>query len=95
MHMAAQETGGTAASTFLNYPVTVGAKTGSAQAPGGSHAVFVAFAPYDDPEIAVAVVVENGGQGSRIASVARDVFDAYFSSEDAMESRVPEFQLLQ
>jgi penicillin-binding protein 2 len=95
MHMAAQETGGTAASTFLNYPVTVGAKTGSAQAPGGSHAVFVAFAPYDDPEIAVAVVVENGGQGSRISSVARDVFDAYFSSEDAMESRVPEFQLLQ
>jgi len=56
----------------------VGAKTGSAQAPGGSHALFVAFAPFDDPEIAVAVVVENGGQGSRISEVAKRVFDAYF-----------------
>lgn len=78
MYRAAHEPDGTAYAVFKEYPIKVGAKTGSAQAPGGSHALFVAFAPFDDPEIAVAVVVENGGQGSRIAEVAKRVFDAYF-----------------
>lgn len=78
MYRAANEAEGTAYSKFKDYPVKVGAKTGSAQAPGGSHALFVAFAPFDDPEIAVAVVVENGGQGSRVTEVAKQVFDAYF-----------------
>lgn len=78
MYRAAHEEDGTAYSKFKDYPIKVGAKTGSAQAPGGSHALFVAFAPFDDPEIAVAVVVENGGQGSRITEVAKQVFDAYF-----------------
>ncbi|MBQ3055624.1 MAG: penicillin-binding protein 2 [Oscillospiraceae bacterium] len=78
MYRAANEPDGTAYSMFKDYPIKVGAKTGSAQAPGGSHALFVAFAPFDDPEIAVAVVVENGGQGSRVTEVAKRVFDAYF-----------------
>lgn len=78
MYRAANEEEGTAYSMFKDYPIKVGAKTGSAQAEGGSHALFVAFAPFDDPEIAVAVVVENGGQGSRVTEVARRVFDAYF-----------------
>ena len=66
---------------FGSYPVSVGGKTGSAQAPGGSHAVYVAIAPIENPEVAVAVIVEHGGQGSRIPSVAKAVFDAYFASE--------------
>jgi penicillin-binding protein 2 len=46
------------------------------------HGLFVAFAPADDPRIALAVVVENGGGGSRAAApVARKVFDAYFAGE--------------
>ena len=80
MHAGAQEAGGTSYSVFGTYGVTVGGKTGSAQAPGGSHALYVAFAPIDDPEVAIAVVVENGGQGSRIPSVAKAVFDAYFGA---------------
>jgi penicillin-binding protein 2 len=46
------------------------------------HGLFVAFAPVDKPEIAIAVVVENGGGGSRAAApVARKVFDAFFLAE--------------
>ena len=43
------------------------------------HAMFVAFAPVEEPEIAVAVVIEHGGSGGRAAApVARRIFDAYF-----------------
>jgi penicillin-binding protein 2 len=46
------------------------------------HGLFVAYAPADAPRIALAVVVENGGGGSRAAApVARKVFDAYFAAE--------------
>jgi penicillin-binding protein 2 len=42
------------------------------------HALFVAYAPVDDPEIAVAVVVENGGHGGAVAApIARQIMDAY------------------
>ncbi|MDO4744787.1 MAG: penicillin-binding transpeptidase domain-containing protein, partial [Clostridia bacterium] len=71
--------GGTAANVFANYPIEVCAKTGSAQvSTGAANGIFVAFAPYDNPRIAVAVVVENAGSGNSIAPVARDIFDAYF-----------------
>jgi penicillin-binding protein 2 len=46
------------------------------------HGLFIAFAPVENPEIALAVVVENGGGGARAAvPVARKVFDAYFAGE--------------
>ncbi len=94
LHAGAQEEGGTSYSTFKAYPISVGGKTGSAQAPGGSHALYVAFAPVEDPEVAVAVVVENGGQGSRITSAARDVFDAYFAASFESDGRASEGVLL-
>lgn len=81
--------GGTAAGTFASYRISVGAKTGSAQkkADGSpDNGVFVAYAPFDDPEIAVAVVVERGGGGARVAPIARDIFDAYFNGQDEMDS---------
>ena len=71
---------GTASGVFENYPVKVGGKTGSAQvAKGSDTGVFVAFAPYDDPQIAIAVVVEHGNSGGDVAPVARSVFDYYFN----------------
>lgn len=72
------ETGGTAYATFANSAIKVGGKTGSAQAGDKTHAWFVGFAPYDDPEIAVVVLIENGAHGSYAAPVAKDIFDAYF-----------------
>ena len=43
------------------------------------HALFIAFAPVDNPRIAIAVLVENGGSGSKAAApIARKVMDHYF-----------------
>ena len=87
--------GGTAAGTFASYPVAVAAKTGSVQATGvPNNAVFVAYAPYDDPQIAIAVVVEKGGAGSRVAPIAKDIFDAWFRLSDDSHDAAPENQLL-
>ena len=70
---------GTAAKVFENYPLRVGGKTGSSQVSSGtSNGVFAAFAPFDDPEVAVFVIVEHGGSGSNIGIIAREMFDAYF-----------------
>lgn len=72
---------GTASSVFLNYEHEVGGKTGTAQVSSGSDTVlFVGFAPYDDPEIVVSVVVEHGDQSSRATLVAKAVFDYYFET---------------
>lgn len=70
---------GTAARTFGSYAINVGAKTGSAQVPtGNANGVFVTFAPYENPEIAIAIVVEHGGSGGAIAPIAKDIYDHYF-----------------
>lgn len=70
---------GTAYGFFVGFP-QVAAKTGTAEVYGrDAHALFVAFAPYDNPEIAVAVVVEHAGHGGTIAGpVAEDMLAAYF-----------------
>jgi len=76
--------GGTAASVFKNYPVAVGGKSGTAQvAKGTATGVFVCFAPADDPEIAIAVVVEHGGSGNNVAPIVRDIMDVYFGLDTA------------
>ena len=47
------------------------------------HALFIAFAPADDPRVAVAVIVENGGSGSGVAApIARKVMDSYLGSNE-------------
>jgi penicillin-binding protein 2 len=51
-----------------------------------SNAVFVAFAPYDDPQIALCIVVEKGGSGSELAATAADIISFYFSSEASLEA---------
>ncbi|MCD8004763.1 MAG: penicillin-binding protein [Oscillospiraceae bacterium] len=73
---------------FSDLEVTVGAKTGSAQVTTSSstNAVFVAFAPYDDPEIALCVVVEKGGSGSQLAAVAAEIFAYYFGETEEEEA---------
>ena len=73
------ESGGTAYSVFRNFNIEVAGKTGSAQT-GTSYtnAWFAGFAPYDNPEIAVVVFVENGRHGSSTAEVVRDIIQEYF-----------------
>ncbi|WP_300269317.1 penicillin-binding transpeptidase domain-containing protein [uncultured Flavonifractor sp.] len=71
-----------------NLVVEVGAKTGSAQvsADENANAVFVLFAPYDDPEIVISMVVEGGASGANLASAAGEIVNYYFGSEHTMES---------
>jgi penicillin-binding protein 2 len=69
---------GTARSVFGNYGVAVAAKTGTAQNSGSDHTTFICYAPFDDPQIAVAVVIEHGAKGAYSMGVAKDILDAYF-----------------
>lgn len=77
---------GTARSVFMNYGVTVASKTGTAQVEGRdvNDGVFVCYAPANNPEIAVSIVVEKGGSGSAVMDIARMIFDYYFRSENAV-----------
>lgn len=73
---------GTGSATFKNYPIQVGGKTGTSQvAVGADHSVFIAFAPFDNPEIAVAIVLEHGSSTRTCSSVGRSMLDAYFFSD--------------
>ena len=78
MRGVTSESGGTAYSYFRDFNIEVGGKTGSAQAGDKTNAWFVGFAPYDNPEIAVVIIVENGGHGAYTAGVAREIFAEYF-----------------
>ncbi len=67
---------GTAKAVFEDFPVSVGGKTGTAEVGRGSDTVlFVGFAPYDNPQIAVSVVLEHGATSSYAAKVARSMFE--------------------
>lgn len=80
MRGVTSESGGTAYSTFRDFNIEVGGKTGSAQTgvEGKTNAWFVGFAPFDNPEIAIVVFVRNGGSGGYTAEVARDIIAQYF-----------------
>ena len=89
MRMAASEAGGTAYNIFKNFKVEVAGKTGSAEAGKDKNgkdlvnAWFVCFAPFEKPEVAVVVMIENGGHGNYAAEVARDVLNQYFGMNAA------------
>ena len=79
---------GTAASIFRDFEIAVGGKTGSAEAPGNKvNAWFAGFAPFDDPEIAVVVMAENGGHGYYTADAVKQIMREYFGMnlEDVTE----------
>ena len=95
-------TEGTARSLFSNFPVTVGSKTGTAQKSGinpatgdtyDDYAWFVAFAPYEDPEIAVAVVLFQGGSGGYAGPIAREVIAEYLGFNNMDEKSTLPFEI--
>ena len=83
------EEGGTAYSVFKDFPIQVGGKTGSAEAGNDkTNAWFVGFAPYENPEIAVVVLVENGAHGYYSAEVTKEIMEAYFGlNEEIVEDK--------
>lgn len=70
------------ARSFSALPIPIAAKTGTAQFSVGkekTHSWFTAFAPFDNPEIAISVIVEGGGEGFSVAApVAKNIFEQYF-----------------
>lgn len=85
MQMVATE--GTASNVFANYPVSIAAKTGTAETSSvpdtdpdytEPNLSFICYAPADDPEIAVAVMIEQGNTGNYAKNVAKDILDQYF-----------------
>jgi penicillin-binding protein 2 len=83
MYLVANDPAGSAYQTFGGFTPLVAAKTGTAQVGENqvNNAIFICYAPYDDPQIAVAVVVEHGTSGASIASIARDFLDSYFAAK--------------
>ncbi|MCI8641666.1 MAG: penicillin-binding protein 2 [Clostridia bacterium] len=84
MKSVTSDEAGTAYVRFRDFDIEVGGKTGSAEAGVDAqgndlvNAWFVGFAPYEDPEIAVVVMVENGGHGNYTAEAVRDIMAEYF-----------------
>ena len=99
MHDVMQSVRGTAWAVGGNAPYQMAGKSGTAQVFSVAqedeyeeeevaellrdHALFLAFAPFDNPRIAVAVIVENGSSGSRVAApIARAIMDEYLGYGD-------------
>ncbi len=81
--VATDMTIGTAEYRLGSMSIPVAGKTGTAEAGSGGlpHAWFAGFAPFDDPEIAVVVMIENGGQGSTVASpIFRRIVEGWFNT---------------
>ena len=80
---------------FSSLPVEVGCKTGTAEVAGKEPtAVFVCFAPYDDPQIAICLVAEQGASGGNLASVAAGILAQYFSTGRSLSAPNGENTLL-
>lgn len=74
------ETGGTSYIVFKNSDIQVAGKTGTAQVPNGNdNGIFVGFAPYDNPKIAVVAVIEHGREGTYTANVVKPIMEEYFN----------------
>lgn len=79
---------GTSYSLFYNYPMDVCAKTGTAEhgSGGSDNASFVIFAPAEDPQIAITIYLEKGGQGGNLGKIARSILDSYFSESGSIDT---------
>ncbi len=86
---------GTARSTFLDFPVTVAGKTGTAQTSreNVSHGWFGGYAPVDDPKITVLVFLENGSSSSYTLPIAGDIIKEYFGYRSNDENKVENNQV--
>lgn len=89
-------TQGVVGNVMSGLPVEVAGKTGSAQVNNQlANGFFISFAPFDDPEIAVAVCIEQAGSGSGVSPVARDIYEYYFVERYDASNEQGENTLLQ
>lgn len=86
---------GTASAYFADYPISIGGKTGTAQTTGPDNSVLILFAPYEDPEIAVSIVVEHGEKSYSTGPVAKAIMDEYFFGSEQIDTDEKPNQILQ
>lgn len=91
-------TDGAVSKIFENTPITLAGKTGTAQESlsRSNHSNFIGFAPYDDPEIAFACTIRNGGSSSYAADTTNDCINYYYgytSLKDILDSGAKEIEL--
>ena len=81
---------------WLDSNIIVGAKTGTAQRGEGlvNNALFILFAPYENPEIAISIAVEKGGPGATLSPVARQIVDYYFNFHSNLNTVENDYTLL-
>lgn len=100
--MLAVTTTGSCKSAFAGITERVGAKTGTTQVKriidgktvSGNNGLNISFAPFDEPELAIAVIIENVDSGTATATVAADIYDYYFSTKNQISSQQPSNELL-
>lgn len=93
MRRVAHEYGGTAYSTFAGYPITVAAKTGTAQngiTGATDNGAFVCYAPLENPQIAIAIYGERSGGGGRLAPIAKAMLDVFFDVDEVGDTTIYE-----
>lgn len=87
MESVTGDAGGTAYNMFKDFPIKVAGKTGTVQVGGNKadNAWFLGFAPYDNPEIAICAVIEQGAHGNYTAPIIRDILEEYFVLKEEAE----------
>ncbi len=86
---------GTGQAALGDYPIKIGGKTGTAQVEGkADHSTFIVFAPYDNPEIAISVVLEHGASSYASGNLVRQILDAYFNPSENMAADMPPFTVI-
>lgn len=87
---------GTGQAALGDYPIKIGGKTGTAQVNGkADHSTFIVFAPYDNPEIAISVVLEHGASSYGAGNLVRQILDSYFFNSESTTTVPPPFTVLQ
>ncbi|GAA6395373.1 penicillin-binding transpeptidase domain-containing protein [Solibaculum mannosilyticum] len=101
MYKVANEQGGTGYRYFKDYPVTIACKTGTAETTDtkkniSNHSTVISFAPYDEPQYAVSVVLEHGGTANFDSNLRtmKMIYDAIFTEDDSVQQISPESTLL-
>ena len=87
--IAASGPGGTSYQSWLDFPYTVASKTGTPETMDYLTSNYICYMPAEDPQIAIAVVIEDGGHGYTGAPVARKIADYYFFGAGVTPSGVP------
>ena len=86
---------GTGQAALGDYPIKIGGKTGTAQVNNkADHSTFILFAPYDNPEIAISVVLEHGASGYASGNLVRQILDAYFFTSENVATDIPPFTVI-